>query len=69
MLRKATATWCGTGREGSGTLSSDSTVLDNTPYSFPDHPLSAHPPREGAGPGTGAAPLRSERKGRPTADY
>jgi len=34
MLRKATATWRGTGREGSGTLSSDSTVLDNTPYSF-----------------------------------
>jgi lipoyl-dependent peroxiredoxin len=34
MLRKATATWRGTGREGSGTLSSDSTILDNTPYSF-----------------------------------
>jgi lipoyl-dependent peroxiredoxin len=34
MLRKATATWRGTGREGSGTLSSESTVLDNTPYSF-----------------------------------
>jgi len=34
MIRKATAVWRGTGRDGSGTLSSDSGVLANTPYSF-----------------------------------
>ena len=34
MIRKATAVWHGTGRAGSGQLSSDSGVLDNTPYSF-----------------------------------
>jgi osmotically inducible protein OsmC len=34
MNRKATAVWHGTGRAGSGTLSSESGVLANTPYSF-----------------------------------
>ena len=34
MIRKATAVWHGTGRDGSGALSSDSGVLSNTPYSF-----------------------------------
>jgi osmotically inducible protein OsmC len=34
MIRKATAVWRGTGRDGSGALSSDSGVLSNTPYSF-----------------------------------
>jgi osmotically inducible protein OsmC len=34
MIRKAKAVWHGTGRAGNGTLSTDSGVLDNTPYSF-----------------------------------
>lgn len=34
MKRKATAVWKGTGKDGSGKLSSDSGVLDNTTYSF-----------------------------------
>jgi osmotically inducible protein OsmC len=34
MIRKATATWRGTGREGNGKLSTDSGVLADTPYSF-----------------------------------
>ncbi|WP_299247463.1 OsmC family protein [uncultured Cytophaga sp.] len=34
MIRKANAVWQGTGKEGSGILSSPSTILDNTPYSF-----------------------------------
>jgi osmotically inducible protein OsmC len=34
MIRKAKAVWRGTGRSGSGHLSTDSAVLDNTPYSF-----------------------------------
>jgi len=34
MIRKAKAIWRGTGRAGSGTLSSDSGVLAETPYSF-----------------------------------
>ena len=34
MIRKAKAVWRGTGRAGSGTLSTDSGVLDETPYSF-----------------------------------
>lgn len=34
MKRTATANWKGTGKEGKGTLSSASTVLNNTPYSF-----------------------------------
>src|ERR1700751_5447599 len=34
MIRKATAVWQGTGRAGSGSLSSDSGVLAETPYSF-----------------------------------
>lgn len=32
--RKSTAVWNGTGKEGSGTLSSTSGVLTNTPYAF-----------------------------------
>ena len=32
--RKSTAIWNGTGKEGSGTVSSTSGVLNNTPYSF-----------------------------------
>jgi osmotically inducible protein OsmC len=34
MIRKAKAVWHGTGRAGDGTLTSDSGVLANTPYSF-----------------------------------
>jgi lipoyl-dependent peroxiredoxin len=34
MIRKAKAVWHGTGRAGSGHLSSDSGVLAQTPYSF-----------------------------------
>ena len=34
MIRKARAVWHGTGRDGSGNLSSDSGVLAETPYSF-----------------------------------
>ncbi|WFU42331.1 OsmC family protein [Bradyrhizobium sp. CB82] len=34
MIRKAQAVWRGTGRDGSGQLSSESGVLAETPYSF-----------------------------------
>src|SRR5262250_3109220 len=34
MIRRAKAVWRGTGRAGNGTLTSDSGVLANTPYSF-----------------------------------
>jgi lipoyl-dependent peroxiredoxin len=34
MIRKAKAIWRGTGRAGNGHLSTDSDVLDETPYSF-----------------------------------
>jgi len=34
MKRKATAVWNGTGKEGSGHLSTQSTVLSKTQYSF-----------------------------------
>ena len=34
MIRKAKAVWRGTGRAGSGHLSTDSGVLSETPYSF-----------------------------------
>jgi lipoyl-dependent peroxiredoxin len=34
MIRKAKAIWHGTGRAGNGDLTTDSGVLDNTPYSF-----------------------------------
>jgi osmotically inducible protein OsmC len=34
MKRKASAQWHGTGKEGTGSLSSTSGVLNNTPYSF-----------------------------------
>jgi osmotically inducible protein OsmC len=34
MIRKAKAVWHGTGRAGSGHLTTDSGVLDATPYSF-----------------------------------
>jgi lipoyl-dependent peroxiredoxin len=34
MIRKAQAIWQGTGRDGKGTLTSDSGVLAETPYSF-----------------------------------
>jgi hypothetical protein len=34
MIRKAKAIWRGTGRAGSGNLSTDSGVLAETPYSF-----------------------------------
>lgn len=34
MIRKAKAVWKGTGRDGSGHLSSESGVLADTPYSF-----------------------------------
>ena len=34
MIRKASAVWKGSLKEGKGTVSSDSGVLSNTPYSF-----------------------------------
>ena len=34
MIRKATAVWHGTGRDGSGDLTTDSGVLSNSPYGF-----------------------------------
>ena len=34
MIRKAKAVWRGTGRDGSGNLTTDSGVLSSTPYSF-----------------------------------
>ena len=34
MIRKANAVWRGTGRDGTGDLTTDSTVLSSTPYSF-----------------------------------
>lgn len=34
MIRKAKAVWRGTGRAGSGDLSTDSEALSKTPYSF-----------------------------------
>ena len=34
MIRKAKAIWRGTGRAGTGHLSTDSGVLAETPYSF-----------------------------------
>ncbi len=34
MIRKAKAVWRGTGRDGSGDLSTDSQVLSRTPYSY-----------------------------------
>lgn len=34
MIRKATAVWNGSGKEGSGHLTTDSTVLNKTQYSF-----------------------------------
>ncbi len=34
ITRKATAVWKGSGKEGSGSLTSPSGVLKNTPYSF-----------------------------------
>jgi osmotically inducible protein OsmC len=34
MIRKATATWRGTGKDGEGDLTSQSGVLSTTPYSY-----------------------------------
>jgi osmotically inducible protein OsmC len=34
MIRKARAVWRGNGRDGTGSLTTDSTVLESTPYSF-----------------------------------
>ena len=34
MIRKAKAVWRGTGRDGAGNLTTDSGVLDATPFSF-----------------------------------
>jgi osmotically inducible protein OsmC len=34
MIRKARAQWRGTGRDGTGDLTTDSGVLSNTPYSY-----------------------------------
>jgi len=34
MIRRSTAVWNGTGKEGKGSLSSTSGVLNNTPYAF-----------------------------------
>jgi osmotically inducible protein OsmC len=40
MIRKSTAVWNGTGKEGNGTVSSTSGVLNQTPYSFASRFLS-----------------------------
>lgn len=34
MIRTATAVWNGTGRDGKGSITTQSGVLDNSPYSF-----------------------------------
>ena len=34
MIRKASAVWQGTGKDGKGNLTSDSGILSSTPYSF-----------------------------------
>src|SRR4029450_12331409 len=34
MIRKARAVWRGTGKDGTGELTTDSGVLSSTPYSF-----------------------------------
>lgn len=34
MIRKATAVWNGSGKEGTGQLTTDSNVLNNTPYNY-----------------------------------
>lgn len=34
FIRRATANWKGSGKEGKGTLSTQSSVLNETPYSF-----------------------------------
>ena len=34
MIRKATAVWRGTGKDGEGDLTTQSNVLSNTPYSY-----------------------------------
>ena len=34
MIRKATAVWNGSGKEGTGNLTTQSTVLNQTQYSF-----------------------------------
>jgi len=34
FTRKASANWRGTGKDGKGTISTQSTVLENTPYSY-----------------------------------
>ena len=34
MIRKGCAVWRGTGKDGTGELTTDSGVLSNTPYSF-----------------------------------
>ena len=34
MIRKAKAVWSGTGKDGTGDITSDSGVLSRTPYSF-----------------------------------
>lgn len=34
MIRKAKARWQGAGRDGTGSLSTDSAVLNDTPYSY-----------------------------------
>ena len=36
MSRHATAIWQGSGKEGKGNLTSQSTVLDNVPYTYKD---------------------------------
>jgi osmotically inducible protein OsmC len=40
MIRQSTAVWSGTGKEGNGTVSSTSGVLNQTPYSFASRFLS-----------------------------
>ena len=34
FTRKASAAWKGSGKEGNGSITTESTVLDKTPYSF-----------------------------------
>ena len=56
MVRKGRAVWRGTGKDGTGDLTTDSGVLSHTPYSFRD------PLRERAGHQPGGAHRRSPRR-------
>ena len=45
MKRKATAVWNGSGKDGKGYLTTQSTVLNKTQYSFSDDPSLINAPK------------------------